>query len=145
MVYYGMGLKEDALQLLEQAPSHPLITIWKAFIKDDTSILQEAAIASPAFVFPYRTETISALEWAVPKNNSWKFKYYLALNYAAIQRDEETMGLLRPVRYRPDYAPSTYACRHAQNLISNEHGTYRSAGCPKRSRLNDCVLPVKTY
>lgn len=120
MVYYGMGLKEDALQLLEQAPSHPLITIWKAFIKDDTSILQEAAIASPAFVFPYRTETISALEWAVSKNNSWKFKYYLALNYAAIQRDEETMGLLRQCGTEPDYAPF-YLTRAAMlKPISNE-------------------------
>ncbi|NMC39415.1 MAG: DUF5107 domain-containing protein [Bacteroidales bacterium] len=105
MIYYGLGLKEDALQVLEKAPVHPLITIWKAFLKNDTSILQEAAISSPAFVFPYRTETVSALDWAVSKNNSWKFKYYLALNYAAIQRDEDAMRLLRQCGMEPDYAP----------------------------------------
>lgn len=105
MFYYGIGLNEDALQLLEKAPSHPLITIWKAFLRNDTSILQEASIASPAFVFPYRTETVSALNWAVSNNKSWKFKYYLALNYLAIQRDEDAMNLLRDCGQDPDYSP----------------------------------------
>lgn len=105
MVYYGMGFREDAIQVLDKAPSHPLITVWKAYLKGDAAILQEAAAASPAFVFPYRTETVSALEWAVSKNSSWKFKYYLALNYAAIQRDDDAMKLLRECGSEPDYAP----------------------------------------
>ena len=63
------------------------------------------ASASPAYVFPYRTETVSALKWALSKNNSWKFKYYLALNYAAVQRDADAMKLFDACGQEPDYAP----------------------------------------
>lgn len=105
MIYFDLGLKEDALLVLDKAPSQPLITIWKAYLKNDPAMLTEVAAASPAFVFPYRTETVSALTWALSKNNNWKFKYYLALNYAAIQRDSESMDLLRSCAQEPDYAP----------------------------------------
>ena len=105
MIYYDLGQKDDALEVLDKAPAHPLITIWKAYLKDDASLLNEVAAASPAFVFPYRTETVSALKWAMSKNNSWKFKYYLALNYIAIQRDAEGLKLFDECGQEPDYAP----------------------------------------
>src|SRR5664280_952064 len=96
---------QDPSSDLEKAPFHPLVSLWKAFLSDDHSSLIEASNASPAFVFPYRTETVKALEWAVSKNTSWKFRYYLALNYAAIQRMEEAMKLLHECGQEPDYAP----------------------------------------
>ena len=105
MFYYGVGMKDDAFAALEKSPVHPLVTLWKAYLKDDVNMLNEVALASPAFVFPYRTEDISALNWAVSKNNSWKLKYYLALNYITIQRREEGMKLLRELGQEPDYAP----------------------------------------
>jgi Tfp pilus assembly protein PilF len=103
--YFELGLKNDALQVLGKAPAHPLITLWKAYLKDDPSLLNEVTVASAAFVFPYRTETVSALTWALSKNNHWKFKYYLALNYAAIQRDADAMQLFKSCGQDPDYAP----------------------------------------
>jgi Flp pilus assembly protein TadD len=103
--YYDLGLKNEALSILEKSPFHPLVSLWKAFLSDDPSILLEASNTSPAFVFPYRMETVKALEWAVSKNTSWKFRYYLALNYAAINRMEEAMKLLRECGQEPDYAP----------------------------------------
>jgi tetratricopeptide (TPR) repeat protein len=105
MTYYGLGLKDDAFTLLEKSPVHPMITLWKAYIKDDNSMLNEVAVASPEFVFPYRTEDIAVLDWAVSKNSSWKFRYYLALNKIAIQRRAEGMKLLRDCGQEPDYAP----------------------------------------
>ena len=105
MIYYGYGLKDDALAVLDKSPAHPLVTIWKAYLKDDASLLSEVASASPAYVFPYRTETVSALEWALSKNSNWKFKYYLALNYAAVMRDAEAMKLFDACGQEPDYAP----------------------------------------
>ena len=93
------------LQYWIKSPAHPLVTVWKAYLKDDASLLNEVAIASPAYVFPYRTETLSALEWALSKNSNWKFKYYLALNYAAVQRDAEAMKLFDACGQEPDYAP----------------------------------------
>jgi len=105
LTYFNMGQLNDALAVLELAPLHPLITLWKAYIKDDTSLLDEVVSSSPAFVFPYRTETVSALTWALSKNNSWKIKYYLALNYSAIQRKKDALQMLLACGQEPDYAP----------------------------------------
>jgi tetratricopeptide (TPR) repeat protein len=105
MVYYGMGLNDDAFAVLEKSVSNPLIMLWKAYLKQDVPILNEVAAASPAFVFPYRTEDVNALTWTVSRNTSWKFKYYLALNYIAIQRRAEGMKLMRDCGQEPDYAP----------------------------------------
>ena len=103
--YYGMGLKNEALQVLEKAPVHPEVILWKAYLKNEPALLDEVASASAAYVFPYRTETISALTWALSKNSHWKFKYYLALNYWAIQREEDSRKLLVACGQEPDYAP----------------------------------------
>jgi tetratricopeptide (TPR) repeat protein len=105
LTYFNMGQKNDALAVLELAPPHPLISLWKAYIKDDASLLDGVASSSPEFVFPYRTETVSALTWALSKNNNWKFKYYLALNYSAIQRDKDGLQMLLACGQEPDYAP----------------------------------------
>ncbi len=105
MIYYVLGLKNDALLVLDKAPVHPLIKLWKAYLKDDPSLLNDVVVASAEFVFPYRTESVTALEWALSKNNNWKFKYYLALNYFAIQRDADAMKLLRSCGHEPDFAP----------------------------------------
>ena len=50
--YYGMGLKDEALQVLDKSPAHPLITVWKAYLKNDPSLLDEVATQSPAYIFP---------------------------------------------------------------------------------------------
>jgi hypothetical protein len=105
MIYYGYGLKDDALLVLDKAPSQPEIMLWKAFLKGDPAMLNEVASASPAYVFPYRTESVSALKWAVSKNPNWKFKYYLAMNCLATQRDAEAMQLFQACGQEPDYAP----------------------------------------
>lgn len=105
LFYYNLGLKDDALLVLDKAPAQPLITLWKAYLRDDPSMLDEVTNEPAAFVFPYRTETVSALKWALSKNNNWKFKYYLALNYLAIQRDADAMDLFRSCGQEPDYSP----------------------------------------
>ncbi|HAZ02860.1 MAG: hypothetical protein A2W90_17105 [Bacteroidetes bacterium GWF2_42_66] len=117
--YYNLGLKNEALQVMDKAPAHPLVTLWNAFLKDDSSLLNEITEASAAFVFPYRTETVSALKWALSKNSHWKFKYYLALNYAAIQRDEDAIRLFQSCGQEPDYAPF-YLTRAALLKTINE-------------------------
>lgn len=105
LTYYGLGLKNVAIQVLEKAPVHSLVTIWKAYLKNEPALLDEVAQASAAYVFPYRTETVSAVAWAMQNNSNWKFKYYLALNYFAIQRDEEARQLLISCGQEPNYAP----------------------------------------
>ena len=119
MIYYGFGSKDDALAVLDKAPSHPLVTLWKAYLRQDASLINEVAAASPAFVFPYRPETIAALKWAQSKNNSWKFRYYLALNYGAIQRTSECLKLFLDCGQEPDFAPF-YLSRASLVASTNE-------------------------
>jgi predicted O-linked N-acetylglucosamine transferase (SPINDLY family) len=119
MIYYGYGFKNDALLVLDKGPSQPEIALWKAYLKEDPTMLNEVASASPAYVFPYRTETVSVLKWAVSKNPSWKFKYYLAMNYLATQRDADAMWLFQSCGQEPDYAPF-YLARAALLMPKNE-------------------------
>lgn len=102
--YFDLGLTVDALAVLENAPQHPLVSLWKAYLYSDPSKLNSVIEQSPALVFPYRNETILALEWAVSKNSSWKFKYYLALNYWAIDRVSEATLLFQECNSEPEYA-----------------------------------------
>jgi hypothetical protein len=103
--YFKMGQKSDALLVLDKAPDKPEITLWKAYFKDDATLLNQVATSSPEYVFPYRTESVSALLWAISKNSSWKFKYYLAMNYTAVQRDADASKLFTACGQEPDYAP----------------------------------------
>ena len=105
LVYYKMGLENDALSVLEIAPKQALVSIWKAFLTKNESELSKAVDESPAFVFPYRTEDVEALNWAISRNTSWKFKYYLALNYWGIDRDADAKALLMSSGNEPDYSP----------------------------------------
>lgn len=103
--YVSLGQKNDAIDLLSRAPQHSLVKIWNAYLTKDASKLNEVATASPAFVFPYRTETLAALEWAVSQNGNWKFKYFLGLNYNALQRREEAVKIFQSCGNEADYAP----------------------------------------
>ncbi|MFN8255042.1 MAG: DUF5107 domain-containing protein [Bacteroidales bacterium] len=102
--YYNLGMTEEALQLLNLSPVHPLVELWKAFIQKDDSKLPEISKLSPAFVFPYRTETLEVMEWAALKNKHWKFRYYLTLNLLAIDRTEEVKNFLKNCKEEPDFA-----------------------------------------
>ena len=136
MIYYGYGLKDDALLVLDKAPSQPEIMLWKAFLKDDPAMLNEVASASPAFVFPYRTESVSALKWAVSKNPNWKFKYYLAMNYLATQRDADAMQLFQACGQEPDYAPF-YLARAALLRPQNDKQELQDLQSSKRLAPDD--------
>ena len=106
--YHNRGLNEEAIALLKNAVEmreNPLIYLWVAYLKMDGEILAQANEISSEFVFPFRRETIRALEWAVENSDSWKWKYYLALNYWGKNRDREAMALMNSLEDNPDYAP----------------------------------------
>ena len=106
--YHNRGLNEEAIALLKNAVEmreNPLIYLWVAYLKMDGEILAQADKISSEFVFPFRRETIRVLEWAVENSDSWKWKYYLALNYWGKNRDREAMALMNSLEDNPDYAP----------------------------------------
>jgi len=105
LFYWEIGSRKEAIELLEKAPSNPLISIWLACMNQDTTKLKAVADMSPAFVFPHRRETTTALEWAIASDSDWKFKYYLALNYWATARHDESKALFKNIGQDSDYAP----------------------------------------
>ncbi len=106
--YHRLGLSEEALQILDQDKEDTKITLWKAFLVRNTQaaqselLLKESEKTSIDFILPYRRETLPVLEWAVQKSNSWKFKYYLALNYLAVGQFEKGKSILQDLEGEPD-------------------------------------------
>jgi tetratricopeptide (TPR) repeat protein len=113
MYYVDLGLMDDALRLLEAAPEQATIRYWQAYLLREKSparsmeMVKQAAALSPYLVFPYREESIPVFQWAdkaLPGN--WKAKYYLALIYWGLRRQEEALDTLNQLGDQPDYAPA---------------------------------------
>jgi hypothetical protein len=121
--YLSMGVKDDAIAVLSKSPQHPEVKVWLAYLKNDNQLLNRVAGESPAFVFPYRTESIQALQWAVKQNDNWRFKYFLGLNYYALQRDQEAIDMFKACGDQPDYA-SFYLTR--SKLVKSESDLIRA-------------------
>ena len=104
--YYNKGLNDEAGQVLEAAPQHPIIDLWWAYIsqKGDSKYIKSIADLSPDLVFPFRRETLAALEWGNHQVNHWKMKYYLALNLWGKGRLSEAAQIMNTIGNQPDYA-----------------------------------------
>lgn len=109
--YAGAGRTSDAIALLEQAPDHPVVWYWLAYLSKDQQgnqsrdYLERAAAASPHLVFPFRSESIPVLRWAREQGDAWQHDYYLGLLYWGKGRTAEAGELFDGLGDRPDYAP----------------------------------------
>ncbi len=119
--YHNRGLDEEAVELLQLSQNrvkNPLIDLWLAYLlhsnqkHDYRKYLDQAINISPAFVFPYRRESVKVLEWVNAEEIEWKWKYYLALNYWAIDRKPEAIQLLQLIGNEPEFAPFYIARAH---------------------------------
>ncbi len=100
MFYVRNGLAEDALALLRNAPEHPEVALWTAWLKKDASPeesrtgLERAFAISPRLVFPFREESIPVYRWAMDSRpDDWKPRYYLGLIYWGKERMAEAEEL----------------------------------------------------
>jgi hypothetical protein len=104
--YARRGASEDASRLLRLgtgATANPILHAWLAWLDDDPAQLNRAEDLS--FVFPYRRETIAALEWAAQHDDHWSWSYLLALNLWARDRADEAASILEALGDEPDFAP----------------------------------------
>jgi len=111
MFYIRNGLVEDALTLLRNAPEHPEVVLWTAYLLKDNSpedsrpALDRALALSPRLVFPFREESISVYRWAMDRRpEDWKPRYYLGLVFWGKGRIEEAEELLAGCD-EADFAP----------------------------------------
>jgi len=101
--YTGMGLKEDALAVLELGEEFTVLRAWRAYLSQDPSLLFHTP--DPAFAFPYRPESLPVLEWAAENGNDWVWRYLLALNLWAVNRDQQAAELFAALGQTPDFGP----------------------------------------
>lgn len=115
IAYAEAGLWNESIELVELAPSHPIVSLWKAYLldkrnqkKESEAALQEAMDASPEGVFPFRTETATVLQWAIKQKQHWKLHYYLHLITASFRPDQYSVTdfeLMDAQKTKPDFAP----------------------------------------
>ncbi len=106
-----LGLVADALRLVELADrlgANPVIRAWRAFLAQDASLLD--APGDPAFSFPFRPETLPVLRWAAERRGHWTWRYLLALEFWALDREEEAARAFESLGDEPGYGPA-YATR----------------------------------
>ena len=124
LYYANMGLKDEAIQVLEQVTDYPAVHYWLAWLnKEDKekskTYLEMALDASPEFVFPYRSETLAVLDWASKLIPSWKTDYLAALIIWNRGRNEEALDLMEKWGEEPEFVPFYYSRACLNGLYSD--------------------------
>ncbi len=105
--YYNYGLMNETLAVLGRSET-PKNKLWMAYLLQNTdnsksnALLNELTQEPIDFVFPYRSETLPVLKWAVVQNNHWKLNYYLVQNYLAVGLEQQGKELLNSLGQQPD-------------------------------------------
>ena len=123
LFYVGLGLNDEAAKVLEEAPAYAVIDYWLAWLnKEDeeksNQSLERALKASPEYVFPYRTETLTVLQWASLQSRSWITDYYSALILWNRGKAQEALELLQEWEDTPDFVPFYYSRAHLVGINS---------------------------
>jgi tetratricopeptide (TPR) repeat protein len=124
--YRHAGLAEDAARVLERAPPTAEVLYWLAWLRRDTALLARAEAASPAFVFPFRAESIPVFEWALQRSKAWPAAYYLALVLRHQGETVKARDLMFACGDKPEFAPF-YALRAQLDLKDAPRDLQRAA------------------
>ena len=98
--YEETGMKEDAVRLFRLALPDPMAEVRLAFLEDRAPVL-DMPIAG---AFPFRRESLPALESAVRRTSDWKSKYLLAVLMGSFGDREAALSLLDSCGDGPDEA-----------------------------------------
>jgi len=129
--YYNKGCYNESEQVLDLAPQNALVYYWQAYLQNKTGkhyaeYLAKTNNASPAFVFPFRSEDEQVLQWAKKQSNNWQPKYYLALLYKDRNRIAESKQLFAACGNEPQFAPF-YAARAAMVMGTTDETDLKKA------------------
>ncbi|MDR2775969.1 MAG: DUF5107 domain-containing protein [Tannerella sp.] len=108
--YESMDCRDEALELYALAQDYPIALYRSAYLLykqgDElyAELLQRAESLPVRKVFPFRVETVPALEWAVGRSDKWTNKYYLAILYSFLGEDEKATALWNQCGDTPDDA-----------------------------------------
>ena len=113
MFYHDLGLDEKAYKIIDACPQqNALMHVWKAYLKKAPSDLSVLDTASVDFVFPFRPESVKALEWAISAGSLWKAEYMLSQLMKYLGDSKSALALIEDTEC--DHAPF-YAYRYSLN------------------------------
>lgn len=143
MDYFNKQQTATAISVLKAAPNHPLVQLWLAYLQKDVNLLKSVLEAPIDFVFPYRNETLQALEWANKVQNHWKLKYYLALNLWSKNRLTEAAELLNTIAQQANEATfyltrATFNTANAVRALPDLEKALQLA--PQRWRVHQAII-----
>ena len=110
--YSNLGLNDESKAVLVACPQKDdEILYWLAWLhrndNDADEYLKEANNGNAYLVFPFRSESVTVMNWASQKNTDWKSRYYLALIYAFHNQKQKALQLMEsettPVNFAPFY------------------------------------------
>ncbi len=124
LYYAGLGMQAEAVKVLEQAPDYPVNDYWLAWLfrndqERSRGYLEKALAGNQQYVFPFRIQTLSVLEWASEQVPSWITDYYAALILWNVERNEEALDLLRKWEDEPDFSPFYHSRAYLQGILSD--------------------------
>jgi hypothetical protein len=108
--YEGIECYDEAMTLYAMIPDYPIALYRRAHLlylqdKDGYLPLLERAESLPVrMVFPFRAETLPALEWASGLSDKWTNRYYAAILHAFLGDDARASSLLDKCGDTPDDA-----------------------------------------
>lgn len=110
LFYAGLNLPGDAVQVLEQAPQEPMVSLWlwhlynkKGDFEQAETHFQNFEQGSPIGVLPFRTESLPLLQAAAERSTDWKPAWYLGLLNWALDRRDEARELFATLAEEPDF------------------------------------------
>lgn len=78
--YHSIRLDSDAANILAALPSQNALTaLWIAWLRNDTGAIEASEQQTLDYVFPFRSESVAPLEWALAHGGHWQSRYLLAL------------------------------------------------------------------
>ncbi|MCB0647115.1 MAG: DUF5107 domain-containing protein [Saprospiraceae bacterium] len=141
--YLRLNMHAKAYAVLNLAPTHWLVDLWKAYITKDASTLNRLAQITPLLVFPYLQEDGVMLEWAIEQNSSPVFRYLLALQRWSLGRPAEALQILetsQPFDFAPYYLTKAILKEKIEGVLDSaayEDGIKKNMG-DWRIRLRYC-------
>ncbi|HET7117477.1 MAG TPA: tetratricopeptide repeat protein, partial [Hanamia sp.] len=108
--YSNINLNEESEAVLDACPQKDdEILYWLAWLhRDDNNAeeyLKEANNGNAYLVFPFRSETVPVMQWAINKSPDWKSRYYMALIDAFHEHKVKALQLLGEVKAPESFAP----------------------------------------
>ena len=130
IMYYNIGLNEEAGQVLKFSPQNTEVKYWEAYLGKKPIDLQET---DAAMIFPFRKETAVILKYLTTQNDHWLLKYHLALIEWNNNNLAGAKELFAQIGDKPRYAPF-YAAR--ADLFMKDDSSKSLADLNKAAQLD---------